>query len=137
MMRPDSTVVVTRSSSDPRVLHGVRQLVISALVLHHWSPERVADAEIVISEMVTNAVLHTGTDLEVRVEIDGVARLSVTDELPELQPQVRVPDEGVIGGMGLRLIELLTDRWGVSTGGNTKTVWCEMSPISTRHLTDA
>ena len=125
--RPSSSVV-TRLPADPWLLHGVREMVGSVLELHGWPADRVDDARIVVSELVTNAVVHAGTELEVRVEVDTDARLSVTDYVPERQPNMRPHDPAQAGGLGLQLVDQLSERWGVAISDQAKTVWCELAP---------
>jgi len=122
--------VVTRLPADPWMLHGVREMVGSILELHGWPDDRVDDARIVVSELVTNAVVHAGTELEIRVEVDTDARLSVTDFVPERQPKIRPDDPAQVGGLGLKLVDQLSEQWGVATSDHAKTVWCELSSHS-------
>jgi anti-sigma regulatory factor (Ser/Thr protein kinase) len=119
-----------RLPADPSMLHGVREMVGSVLELHGWPADRVDDARIVVSELVTNAVVHAGTEVEIRVEVDTDARLSVTDYVPERHPKIRPHDPGQVGGLGLKLVDQLSERWGVATSDQAKTVWCELSPHS-------
>ena len=92
-------------------------------------PEAVLDhAEICLTELVTNAVLHAGTDLVVSVTRAGdVLRLSVGDGSP-VQPRW-VPHTLTAGtGRGLHLIAALSTAHGTSPrpGGAGKDVWCEL-----------
>jgi two-component sensor histidine kinase len=86
--------------------------------------DRLDTAVLLISELVTNAVLH-GTG-EIRLLIDvgrgGDARFAVCDEGGGT-PVVR-PDPGPDGGWGLRLVGQLARRWGVRPGRTQ--VWFEL-----------
>jgi anti-sigma regulatory factor (Ser/Thr protein kinase) len=67
-------------------------------------------AEIAVTELAANAVLHAGTGFTVGIERQGDTTLiEVTDGSPE-PPVLRDPDEG---GMGLRLVDAVTIEWGV------------------------
>jgi anti-sigma regulatory factor (Ser/Thr protein kinase) len=87
---------------------------------------------LVVSELVTNAVLHAGRRLTLSVGLDerdkGV-RIEVGDPSPApVVPRSYSEDSGT--GRGLILVEALSDRWGVDaiSGGAGKTVWAEMNP---------
>jgi anti-sigma regulatory factor (Ser/Thr protein kinase) len=85
--------------------------------------DRLDTAVLLISELVTNAVLH-GTG-EIRLTIDlagGDARFAVCDE-GDGHPAVR-PEPGPDGGWGLRLVGQLARRWGVREGRTQ--VWFEL-----------
>jgi anti-sigma regulatory factor (Ser/Thr protein kinase) len=83
---------------------------------------------LVTSELVTNAVLHARTDLDVRIRIDGpVVYLEVADGTPSLVACRRSID--ATGGRGLVLVAALTDAWGVveADEGRGKRVWVRVS----------
>jgi anti-sigma regulatory factor (Ser/Thr protein kinase) len=81
------------------------------------------DASVVLSELVTNAVLHART--EVRLEVsyeDSVLRLEVSDGSPKL-PMAKRPNPQAATGKGLVLIDALATEWGVRPEPNGKTIW--------------
>jgi anti-sigma regulatory factor (Ser/Thr protein kinase) len=80
----------------------------------------------VVSELVTNAVLHTGSSptLWLRTSAGAVyVELADDDSRP---PRMRDPADLEDGGRGLHLVEALTRRWGVRTTATGKIVWCEI-----------
>ncbi|MER7986715.1 ATP-binding protein [Streptomyces noursei] len=102
---------------------------IAHTMLRQGLAERVDDAKLLVSELVTNVVRHCRS-LTVRV----VARstpdtliLSVSDDSPALPARhPSSPDDE--RGRGLFLLDLLTDEWGVGTTDHeAKTVWCCLS----------
>jgi anti-sigma regulatory factor (Ser/Thr protein kinase) len=96
--------------------------------LGEWGCDSFLDASrLLVSELVTNAVLHARTDFElvIRVVPQGV-RIEVSDESPSA-PVVRRYEDEAMTGRGLALVEDLAARWGVDErphGG--KTVWFEL-----------
>ncbi|MGP3972633.1 SpoIIE family protein phosphatase [Streptomyces sp. 8N114] len=121
-------MAVTISPSDPGSLHAARHALRTAL--HRWSLGSLADtAELLASEMATNALLHTEGDatLTARPVRNGgrALRITVTDTSPT-SPQRRAATEQSTSGRGLMLIEELATDWGVEPRGNGKRVWCEI-----------
>ena len=96
--------------------------------LNSWGLEQlVEDGSIVVSELVTNAIIHAESDFAVSLSSHGDAvRLSVHDHSPAI-PVMRTPLPVAISGRGLRLITALTRRWGADLVGDGKVVWAELS----------
>jgi anti-sigma regulatory factor (Ser/Thr protein kinase) len=85
------------------------------------------DAELVVSELATNAVIHAGTPFSVGVRYDGSAvRISVQD-WSSRQPIIRELRPGALSGRGLRLIAMVSRAWGIDYGPDGKTVWAELA----------
>jgi anti-sigma regulatory factor (Ser/Thr protein kinase) len=79
--------------------------------------------ELLVSELVTNALVHARTSTRLWVCVaDGVARVEVTDDGPG-SPRLRAP--GLEGGYGLWLTDTLAQSWGVTHRDDApdKTVW--------------
>ena len=86
---------------------------------------------VVVSELVTNAVRHAHTQLDVLVECeDEWVRLAVADQSLAL-PVRPEPDPSQPGGLGLLLIDKLAARWGVTSHTHGKSVWAVV-PVTTR-----
>ena len=107
----------------PQSVRGARVFVREQL--EQWGVgEHVWVATTVISELVTNAVLHARTDFSVTVELAGpVLTLRVADASPTV-PVRRRYDDAAATGRGLALLEELTSGWGVEATGAGKVVWC-------------
>ncbi|GAB7193171.1 hypothetical protein NUM3379_38800 [Kineococcus sp. NUM-3379] len=90
------------------------------------------DALVVVSELVTNAVLHAGTEVELRLrhEQEGLW-LEVSDRLPGVLPLLRAPDEERESGRGVALLDALAAEWGTAHRSHSKAVWCRFSPTGT------
>lgn len=88
-------------------------------------------AELLVSELVTNAVLHARTPMWVAVEPRGEhVRISVVDE-SSLVPQPRSHSAESGTGRGLMLVERLATRWGVEPREPGKAVWFELPRVPT------
>ncbi len=90
-------------------------------------PGRVQDVELVVTELVTNALLHAGLPAMLRVSHDAVCiRLEVTDAGRQM-PVVTPRNTETMTGRGLSLVGTLADAWGIDpspVGG--KVVWAEL-----------
>jgi anti-sigma regulatory factor (Ser/Thr protein kinase) len=83
-------------------------------------------AELLISELVTNALLHAGTDLTVHVEcVEDTVRIAV-DDGSAVAPVLSSMDGDALGGRGLPLVEILATRWGWEPLACGKRVWFEV-----------
>ena len=79
--------------------------------------------ELLVSELVTNAILHAGTDFKLRVTYDdGLLRVEVCDT-SAAKARPRHYGTGSTTGRGLALIEALATEWGVDTDVHGKSVW--------------
>jgi anti-sigma regulatory factor (Ser/Thr protein kinase) len=79
-----------------------------------WLAERVDQAVLVASELVTNAVLHAHSQLPLLVELRGTQlHLAVHDANPHLLRLATAPDVLAEGGRGLPLVEALASTWQV------------------------
>jgi anti-sigma regulatory factor (Ser/Thr protein kinase) len=98
----------------------------AACLTHH--AQVLDEAELLVSELATNAVLHGAPPITVRVECDGSdgLRVSVTDGDPgPPQPQEAGLEDG--SGRGIRLVDVISDRWGVHPRpGDGKEVWFQL-----------
>lgn len=91
-------------------------------------------ATLLVSELVTNAVLHARTAMVVTVTAaDGSVRVGVQDGSAAL-PALRQYDRTAPTGRGLQMLERLASRWGVETDETSKTVWFELLVACDRDL---
>lgn len=87
-------------------------------------------ATLLVTELVTNAVLHARTDLEVEIADDEGApalRFAVYDRSPAL-PRERHNSLSAATGRGLRLVDTLSGGWHADRTSNGKRVWFDLSP---------
>jgi anti-sigma regulatory factor (Ser/Thr protein kinase) len=98
-------------------------------LLRHWGrPGSSEIAELLTSELVTNALVHTDRDavLTATVSPRGL-RVEVRDFVGR-RPRMRAPNVGDgTHGRGLVLVESLADAWGVRAHGVGKAVWFELN----------
>jgi anti-sigma regulatory factor (Ser/Thr protein kinase) len=95
-----------------------------------------ADALVVVSELVTNAVVHAGTDVDVvlRMEETGTLVVEATDQHPSRAPgntDPETPHDPAEYGRGLRLVAALAEAWGITYRPGTKTVWARLPAAGT------
>jgi two-component sensor histidine kinase len=105
----------------------VRHAIADALA-DRVADRAVADAQLILSELVTNSLRHAGlgSDAILRVAAsvcDGMLRLEVDND--GMSGTVATRDPSVTGGFGLNIVQMLAQTWGVERDGRTK-VWVEM-----------
>ena len=114
---------------EPRLNAGQR----ARQVLRERIGEQLADGKIddlmtIVTELVNNAVVHgSGRMIDVRVTLEGdlSVRGMVEDHGDCSQVAIReTSGPARDGGLGLRIVDALADRWGVYPGSNT--VWFEI-----------
>lgn len=103
----------------------VRQArVFAAETLRSWRFDGLVDvAELLISELVTNAVMHARTPFRLALE---AAPPAVTFEVHDgsmVEPRMAPPDERSLSGRGLVLVDSLAAAWGWRPGPLGKVVW--------------
>ncbi|MEU6476162.1 ATP-binding protein [Streptomyces sp. NPDC047017] len=86
---------------------------------------------LLVSELATNAVVHTGCPAVLRLFLPGApaeaatVRLEVAD-ISTRAPVPRCAGDEATGGRGLALVDGLADRWGWTAEGAGKRIWCEL-----------
>jgi anti-sigma regulatory factor (Ser/Thr protein kinase) len=98
-------------------------------VAHYLADCPVVDAAlIVLSELATNAVLHSGSKHDfftVHAELaDGHARLVVEDAGGAWEPPTSA---GTDGGRGLQIVAALAEAWGIDGDASGRVVWARLT----------
>ncbi|MDD7941836.1 ATP-binding protein [Actinomycetospora lutea] len=128
--RPELVRGWWRFGIDPRAPGDARQHV--RRVCGSWSVDDEAReaAEIVVTELVTNAVEHAVSASVVEVERTAHSlRLTVRDfDLAPL-PEARLPEPTSPRGRGLAMVAAVATTWGVEAHRDGKTVWVEMATV--------
>lgn len=127
-MRHPQTAVLTlpphaRSAADAR--HFVER------TLRGWScPEAVEVTQLLVSELVSNAVRHAGTPIRLVLRMEGGrVQVDVSDGAPGA-PRPRLVEADSEAGRGLFLVDQLARDWGVRPARRGKTVWFVLDPLS-------
>lgn len=95
--------------------------------LSRWGMDELSDSvELLVSEVVTNAVRYASRPVTLRLLRTDVLRCEVGDDVPQLPRlrQARATDEG---GRGLYLVNRLARRWGATRLSTGKVVWFELN----------
>jgi anti-sigma regulatory factor (Ser/Thr protein kinase) len=126
VQRPPQRSAVTAFAAEPTSATAARRFV--RQTLHSAGLEQgICDrAELIVSELVTNAVLHAGTGpiVSVRIEEENV-RIEVEDTSP-VAPVLREYGLDASTGRGLRVVSTAASEWGVETTSSGKAVWATL-----------
>ena len=115
--------VVVAFPNDPKAASAARR----TLVNEGLDPDLDHTVCLLTSELVTNAVRHSGQGPDARIVLaarlnPNHARNEVRDSGPGFDPDVRHD----VGGFGLRMLDALAARWGVDTDDSGTRVWFEV-----------
>lgn len=125
--------VVLRLSPDPMAVHGARSLLRQAAAM--WQLSGCVDAaELVLSELLTNALRHaTGpTEVVLRPRERGMlVEVRDGDSTQPAPPGQAPPDSE--GGRGMWIVDAASERWGVDPQPDGKTVWALVEPEQQDH----
>ncbi|WP_055585458.1 SpoIIE family protein phosphatase [Streptacidiphilus griseoplanus] len=113
--------------ADPQALISARHLIRESV--RAWGlPERADEVELVVDELVTNALRHTGGGalLSLRLLAGPRPRLRIeVQDRSSALPRRREPDWEATSGRGMLLVDRVADVWGVDPRGTGKCVWSE------------
>ena len=112
----------------PSSIAVARRRLTSDLLAAGAAEPTVADAALVVSELMTNALRHARPLADGKLGVGwllagGVIELTVTDGGAATQPRQGWPSASALGGRGLAIVARLSRRWGVRTGEGSTTVW--------------
>ncbi|MFE9867817.1 SpoIIE family protein phosphatase [Streptomyces sp. NPDC005506] len=131
----DSQVATWDVDADPAEVARVRASVSEQLTT--WGLEELDfTTELIVSELVTNAIRYGRPPIQLRLIHDRTLMCEVSDAgntTPHLR-RARVFDEG---GRGLFLVAQLAEHWGTRHARRGKTVWAECAPGTPKLLSDA
>ncbi|WP_334662810.1 SpoIIE family protein phosphatase [Streptomyces cyaneofuscatus] len=122
-LRPDA-VAGWEFPADPASVADARAAASAKLA--EWGLELLDfTVELIVSELVTNAVRYAGGPVGLRLIHDTVLYCEVSDP-SNTQPRLRRAALGDEGGRGLFLVAQLSSRWGSRYGQSGKTIWAEL-----------
>ena len=106
-----------------------------AATLDSWDlHDRPADAELIVSELISNAVMHAAgaSTYELRISRNDTGLgIGVTDQ-SATKPTIRSPADGQPGGRGLRIVAALATTWGYEPTTHGQHVWGQLGSSPSR-----
>lgn len=119
-LTPELTTVLATGLDAPAE---ARALVAACACRRHHR-DSVAASVLIVSELVTNALLHGRPPICLRLRCDEATGLEIgVGDGDQAPPRLLAPAPDALGGRGMELVDLLSASWGsvLTTGG--KTVW--------------
>ncbi|MFB6615092.1 SpoIIE family protein phosphatase [Streptomyces sp. NPDC085524] len=117
------SIATWRLDADPAVVGDARHLVLDQLTA--WDLDELAfSTELIVSELVTNAIRHAGGPVRLRLIRADTLTCEVSDS-SNTQPRMRRAQNSEEGGRGLYIVAQLSHRWGSRCTLGGKTVWSE------------
>lgn len=97
--------------------------------LGHWElDDMIDDLQLVLSELVTNAVLHARSAVDVVLSVgEGTIELAVADTDARVPTPLLAERMSEEGGRGLALVNAISDEWGVTHRGAGKQIWVRLA----------
>lgn len=114
------TASVRKFRAVPESVPAARRFVRDTL--HDQSREVIQAAELMTSELATNCIQHAHTDFELAIDMRDRIRVEVRDT-NKGEPKVQFPRPEDQSGRGLRIVEAMSDTWGVIPSQKGKIVW--------------
>jgi anti-sigma regulatory factor (Ser/Thr protein kinase) len=93
-------------------------------------PDHIADAELVCTELVTNALDHADPPRATRIRVDRAEdlRIAVVDGSPQAAVTVGSSRHGAGRGLGMLIVDRIATHWHVTRNATTKAVRVALSP---------
>jgi anti-sigma regulatory factor (Ser/Thr protein kinase) len=107
---------------------GVARHDLQPLLQGRFDREQQDVARLLVSELVTNAILYTEAPVSFSASVSPVRLRVEVGDVSRTLPALRSPD-GRTGGWGLRLVNQLASRWGAEPSGDGKQVWFELDRV--------
>jgi serine phosphatase RsbU (regulator of sigma subunit)/anti-sigma regulatory factor (Ser/Thr protein kinase) len=121
---PEEHVVSMSLPARPSAVREARGRVRGTL--ESWELQDLSfTAELLVSELVTNALRYATGDIGLRMLLDRTLVFEVRDGSDAL-PRARQAADDDENGRGLQVVHRLAKRWGARLAGQGKVVWCEL-----------
>jgi anti-sigma regulatory factor (Ser/Thr protein kinase) len=112
---------------DPAAVAGLRAFTVNRLAAWNAPPALTATAELVVSELVTNAIRYGDGRAALRLLRDGGRLVCEVHDLSSAAPHLkRGKGSSDEGGWGLFIVAQVADRWGVRYAESGKVIWTEL-----------
>jgi serine phosphatase RsbU (regulator of sigma subunit)/anti-sigma regulatory factor (Ser/Thr protein kinase) len=112
-------------AAKPTSVRRARALV--GIQMDKWGLQEWAyTVELLVSELVTNALAHAAGDISLRLILDHVLVCEVFDDAAAM-PRLRIAGDSDENGRGLRVVSQLAQRWGARRTPEGKAVWFELT----------
>ncbi|MGW3116504.1 SpoIIE family protein phosphatase [Streptomyces sp. NPDC001107] len=122
---PASQVATWHIPADPALVAPIRKQVVEQL--DTWELQEAAfTAELVVSELVTNAIRYGSHPIRLRLIHDEATLICEVSDTSHTAPHLRRAKTWDEGGRGLLLVAQLTQRWGSRHTADGKTIWAEI-----------
>ncbi|MBQ0995596.1 SpoIIE family protein phosphatase [Streptomyces sp. RK62] len=122
---PASRVATWDIPSDPALVAPIRKQVVEQI--ERWNlTEATFTAELVVSELVTNAIRYGTHPIRLRLIHDATTLICEVSDTSHTAPHLRRAKTYDEGGRGLLLVAQLTQRWGSRHTADGKTIWAEI-----------
>ncbi|WP_369174655.1 SpoIIE family protein phosphatase [Streptomyces sp. R28] len=122
---PSSQVATWHIPADPALVAPIRKQVMEQLGTWNLS-EASFTAELVVSELVTNAIRYGTPGIRLRLIHDAATLICEVSDTSHTAPHLRRAKIFDEGGRGLLLVAQLTQRWGSRHTADGKTIWAEI-----------
>jgi PAS domain S-box-containing protein len=129
---PADRIVCWDLPAEPAVVAHARAQ--AARQLAAWGLEDSFTTELIVSELVTNAIRHAEPPIQLRMILDRALSCEVSDG-SSTTPHLCCADHYDEGGRGLLIVSHLTERWGTRPTRTGKTIWAQQSLTSGPALT--
>ncbi|WP_245778046.1 ATP-binding protein [Lentzea xinjiangensis] len=103
-----------------------RRVVRDAAASWGLSEDLADDAQLVVTELVSNGIDHGEGTITLTVSRKSGGMLVEVHDESSAQPQVRPVDTNSARGRGMQLVQALSVRWGITPDGNGKVVWAQL-----------
>lgn len=94
----------------------------------HVTAVVLEDVALVVSELVTNAIMHGDGEIQLRLQVDSGSIVVGVQDTGANRPQVPADGAGNESGRGMTLVAAVAQDWGVRALGDGKEVWCVLGP---------
>ena len=123
---PSAQVATWDIPADPALVAPIRKQVVDQL--ERWGLiDATFTAELVVSELVTNAIRYGAPPIRLRLIHDAATLICEVSDTNHTAPHLRRAKTWDEGGRGLLLVAQLTQRWGSRHTGEGKTIWAELA----------